>query len=43
MTAKEFIMGFPERINPEALEDKGDTVFHFKISGDQSYCWNGTT
>ena len=34
MTAKEFIMGFPERINPEALADKGDTCFHFKISGD---------
>ena len=34
MTAREFIMGFPERINPEALEDKDDTVFHFKISGD---------
>lgn len=34
MTAKEFILGFPDRINPEALEGKGDTVFHFKISGD---------
>ena len=34
MTAKEFIMGFPERVNPEALEGKGDTCFHFKISGD---------
>lgn len=34
MTAKEFILGFPERINPEALEGKGDTRFHFKISGD---------
>jgi len=34
MTAKDFIMGFPERINPEALADKGDTCFHFKISGD---------
>jgi len=34
MTAKEFIMGFPDRINPEALADKDDTVFHFKISGD---------
>lgn len=34
MTAKEFIMSFPERINPEALEGKGDTCFHFKISGD---------
>ena len=35
MTAKEFIMGFPDRINPEALEGKGDTCFHFKISGDE--------
>ena len=35
MTAKEFILGFPERINPEALEGKGDTCFHFKISGDE--------
>jgi len=34
MTAKEFILGFPERINPEALEGKGDTCFHFVISGD---------
>lgn len=34
MTAKEFIMGFPERVNPEALEGKGDTCFHFVISGD---------
>lgn len=34
MTAKEFILGFPDRINPESLEGKGDTRFHFKISGD---------
>ncbi|BDS11879.1 SCP2 sterol-binding domain-containing protein [Aureispira anguillae] len=34
MTAKEFILGFPDRINPESLEGKGDTCFHFKISGD---------
>ena len=34
MTAKEFIMSFPDRVNPEALADKGDTVFHFKISGE---------
>lgn len=34
MTAKEFIMGFPSRIKPEALEGKGDTCFHFKISGE---------
>lgn len=33
MTAKEFIMSFPERINPEALAGKENTVFHFKISG----------
>lgn len=34
MTAKEFILGFPDRITPEALEGKGDTCFHFIISGD---------
>jgi len=34
MTAKEFILGFPDRITPEAMEGKGDTCFHFKISGD---------
>ncbi len=41
MTAKEFIMGFPDRINPEALADKGDTVFHFKISGDDGGDFTG--
>ena len=35
MTAKEFILGFQDRVNPEALEGKGDTNFHFKISGDE--------
>ena len=35
MTAKEFIMSFPERINPEALAGKDDTVFHFQISGGE--------
>lgn len=34
MTAKEFILGFKDRVNPEALEGKGDTNFHFKVSGD---------
>lgn len=34
MTAKEFILGFADRIKPEALEGKGDTCFHFKISGE---------
>ncbi len=34
MTAKEFILGFKERVNPEALEGKGDTTFHFNVSGD---------
>lgn len=34
MTAKEFILGFKDRVNPEALEGKGDTTFHFKVSGD---------
>lgn len=34
MTAKEFILGFKERVNPEALADKGNTNFQFKISGD---------
>ncbi len=34
MTAKEFILGFPDRVNPESLVDKGNTSFHFKISGD---------
>lgn len=32
-TARELIMGFPQRVNPEALGDK-ETVFHFNISGD---------
>ncbi|MCP4443568.1 MAG: SCP2 sterol-binding domain-containing protein [Aureispira sp.] len=34
MTAKEFILNMPNKINPEAMEGKGDTVFHFKVSGD---------
>jgi putative sterol carrier protein len=33
MTAKEFITGLPERVNPDALEGL-ETVFHFNISGD---------
>jgi putative sterol carrier protein len=42
MTAREFIMGFPERINPEALADKGNTVFHFNISGKDGGEFTGT-
>mgnify|MGYP000064824235 CR=1 FL=1 len=41
MTAREFILGFPERINPEALADKGNTVFHFKISGNNGGDFTG--
>jgi putative sterol carrier protein len=33
MTAREFIMSMPAKINPEAIADK-DTCFHFVISGD---------
>jgi putative sterol carrier protein len=33
MTAREFIMQLPSKVNPEALTDK-ETTFHFKISGE---------
>lgn len=34
MTAKEFITGLPERVNPDALEGL-ETVFHFDVEGDE--------
>ncbi len=33
MTAREFIMSLPSKINPEAIADK-ETCFHFVVSGD---------
>ncbi|MCH2045414.1 MAG: SCP2 sterol-binding domain-containing protein [Saprospiraceae bacterium] len=33
LTAKDFLMSLPERVNPEALGDK-ETVFHFDVSGE---------
>ena len=34
MTAREFILGLPAKVNPEALTGKSDTNFHFKLDGD---------
>jgi putative sterol carrier protein len=34
MTAKEFILGLPVQVNPEALAGKPDTTFHFKLDGE---------
>lgn len=36
MTAKEFILSIPERVNPTALAGV-DTCFHFKIGGSGDY------
>ena len=33
MTAKEFLMGLPDKVRPETLEGL-ETVFHFDIEGD---------
>jgi putative sterol carrier protein len=33
MTAKEFIMGLPSRVNPAAIGD-ANTCFHFNIAGE---------
>ncbi len=33
MTAKEFLLGLPEKVSPEALEGL-ETNFHFDIRGD---------
>jgi putative sterol carrier protein len=33
MTAKDFILGLPAKVNKDALEGM-ETVFHFDISGD---------
>ncbi len=33
MTAKEFLMGLPAKVEPQTLEGL-ETVFHFDISGD---------
>lgn len=33
MTAEEFIKGLPDRVSPDALEDKS-TCFHFDLSGE---------
>ena len=33
MTAKEFLMGLPEKVQPEALEGM-ETTFHFDIEGE---------
>lgn len=34
MTAREFIMNLPSKINPESIEGK-ETCFHFVVSGDE--------
>ena len=34
MTAREFILGLPAKVNPEALTGKADTTFHFKLDGE---------
>lgn len=33
MTAKEFVLGLPEKVKPETLEGL-ETVFHFDIDGE---------
>lgn len=34
MSARDFILGLAEKINPEALAGKEDTRFHFKLDGE---------
>ncbi len=34
MTARDFILGLPAKVNPEAFVGKEDTTFHFKLDGD---------
>ncbi len=35
MTVKEFLMGLPAKVSPEAIEGH-NTVFHFDASGDEN-------
>jgi putative sterol carrier protein len=34
LSAREFILGLSDKINPESLSGKADTTFHFKLDGD---------